>query len=329
MAGIWGNHILYEHIKHLFRTLTSASVLHNHKKPKMKRRTFLKTASITAVSISAFGSISWNGHHFTGSTPTTSDILGPFYRPGAPLRSNIVPVGEDGIPFFVKGRIFGNDGKTPLHNAIVEAWQCDMDEVYDNTTDDFRYRGRVKTDASGAYAFQTLMPPPYIVGDDWRPAHIHMRISHDSFQDLITQIYFKGDPNIRIDESSSSPDAVERILEVRQKNESREVLFDIVMQEYYPLSSEGFNRLEGLYQIEKGIVEFYRENHLLMMKINGQIMEGMAYKGNNLFQAANGVNQAEFKVAENGNVDVLIKMWNYPHREKEPIAFEGTKFMKY
>ncbi len=48
----------------------------------MKRRTFVKNSTLTAFSIAAFGAIHWNGKIFEGDTITTSDILGPFYRPG-------------------------------------------------------------------------------------------------------------------------------------------------------------------------------------------------------------------------------------------------------
>ncbi|MEJ2196816.1 MAG: hypothetical protein P8X73_18430 [Ignavibacteriaceae bacterium] len=57
----------------------------------MKRRTFIERSSLIAVSLSAFGTIQWNGKNYTGDSATTTDILGPFYRPGAPFRSNHVP----------------------------------------------------------------------------------------------------------------------------------------------------------------------------------------------------------------------------------------------
>ena len=54
----------------------------------MQRRTFIKKSTLTVLSISAFGSLNWNGKSFEGESETTSDILGPFYRPGSPMRSN-------------------------------------------------------------------------------------------------------------------------------------------------------------------------------------------------------------------------------------------------
>ncbi len=107
----------------------------------MQRRTFIKNSSLTALSISVFGGLNWNGKSFEGNNPTTTDILGPFYRPGAPLRSNLRLPGSNGTPIILKGNIFREDGKTPISNALVEIWHCDEHEVYDNASDDYKYRG--------------------------------------------------------------------------------------------------------------------------------------------------------------------------------------------
>ena len=172
----------------------------------MKRRTFIKNSALMAVSVSAFGAISWNGKNFVGDTPTTTDILGPFYRPGAPLRSNIIPPGSTGIPLNLRGAIFKEDGKTALENAFIEIWQCDENEHYDNVSDDYLFRGAVKTGSDGKYDFKTIVPVPYKADQNneasWRPAHIHVRVSSPMQQDLITQIYFKGDKYNDKDSSS-------------------------------------------------------------------------------------------------------------------------------
>ena len=77
------------------------------------------------MSVSAIGAIHWNGRSYVGDSPTTTDILGPFYRPGAPMRSNIVPPNSKGSPMNLSGTIFKEDGKTPVSNALIEIWQCD------------------------------------------------------------------------------------------------------------------------------------------------------------------------------------------------------------
>jgi len=67
----------------------------------------------------------------------------------------------------------------------------------------------------GKYSFKTIVPVPYKASaTSWRPAHIHLRVSSPNHQDLITQIYFKGDPYLDQDSSSASPLAVNRILDI-------------------------------------------------------------------------------------------------------------------
>ncbi|MDQ3291915.1 MAG: catechol 1,2-dioxygenase, partial [Bacteroidota bacterium] len=147
--------------------------------------------------------------------PPTTDILGPFYRPHAPLRTNINPTDYSGKLFHLSGTVFKEDGITPFPNSVVEVWQCDSNKVYDNSSDDYRYRGTQKTDAKGRYHFITCHPVPYPdddKGEHYRPAHIHMRISGDGQQDLVTQVYFKDDPYLQKDQYSASPKALNRIL---------------------------------------------------------------------------------------------------------------------
>ncbi|MFI5134905.1 MAG: hypothetical protein ACHQD9_03530, partial [Chitinophagales bacterium] len=175
----------------------------------MKRRTFVRNTSLLAFSVGVFGNISWINGKAEGDTPTTTDILGPFYRPGAPMRTNINPPDFKGTPLNLSGIIYKDDGKTPFKNCLIEVWQCDVNGVYDNFSDDYVYRGAAKTGDDGAYQFITTHPIPYAINDEktkFRPAHIHMRIAGEAGdQDLITQIYFKGDSHIPEDSSSSSP----------------------------------------------------------------------------------------------------------------------------
>ncbi|TBW27175.1 catechol 1,2-dioxygenase [Gramella sp. KN1008] len=296
----------------------------------MKRRSFITTTSMTAFSIAAFGSISWNGKYFEGNTPTTSDILGPFYRPNAPMRSDLIPPGVHGTIAHLTGRIFRDDGSTALAGVLVEAWQCDADRVYDNTSDEFRFRGAVKTQSDGYYSFNTILPPPYNTGSGWRPAHIHMRISNPEHQDLITQIYFKDDPHLKDDPSSSSPEAIQRILPIsKTASGEHQVQFDITMSKAFQLSDEGFKKVSGLYQLENGTAEFYRNNNLLMMRINGQIMEGLSYRGNNTFEAAKGVNKAVFSFNDKAEALVAISLWDYPEDRSGLRKMKGTRFLKY
>lgn len=297
----------------------------------MKRRTFVKSSTLMAFGMVTFGTINWNGKSFEGDTTTTSDILGPFYRPGSPMRSNLIPAGSTGEVMHLGGIIFKEDGKTPLSNVLIEAWQCDQHEHYDNVSDYYFFRGTVKTGKDGKYAFKTIVPVPYKDGDAWRPAHIHLRISSNDHQDLITQIYFKGDPHIEKDASAKSPQSVTRILEIKNNSSNENVVtFDVIMSKTFQLNDAGYKKITGLYKLENGMAEFIREDDLLFLKINGQFEEGLRYKGNNSFEGGNGFNKAKFDLMSNGDVMTKITMWDHWTEDQKYLkVFEGTKAFKY
>ena len=116
---------------------------------------------MAALTIGVFGKIKWDGHRYVGEDPTTTDILGPFYRPGAPLRTDLVRPGTKGEILHFGGTIFNKDGKTPTKNALVEIWHCNENGMYDNTSDEYIYRSSWKTGTDGKYNFQTINPVPY------------------------------------------------------------------------------------------------------------------------------------------------------------------------
>ena len=215
-----------------------------------------------------------------------------------------------------------DSGTTPHSDVLIEAWQCDENEHYDNTSDDYLFRGITKTDDNGKYNFQTIVPVPYEASpNSWRPAHIHLRISSASYQDLITQIYFKGDPHLDSDSSSSSPTAANRILKISEKNGVKTVAFDVVMSKNIPLDDTVYDKISGLYEMDKGMAEFYREDDLLMMKRNGQISEGLIYKGNNTFEGAMGWRKVKFDLLGNGEIKAELSQGTR--------TLEGKKILKY
>lgn len=298
----------------------------------MKRRTFLRNTSLFAFSMGAFGSISWNGKNYEGDSATTTDILGPFYRPGTPLRNNIIPSGSTGEVMHLSGTLFNKDGNTPLSDALIEIWQCDENQVYDNTSDDYRFRGAMKTGKDGKYYFKTIVPVAYKTSEtDWRPAHIHLRVSSPDCQDLISQIYFKGDPHLSEDSSSSSPLSVNRILDISEnKDGEREVFFDIVMRETFPLDPSMYDKIAGLYKLERGNAEFIQEGDLLFLKINGQLQEGLSYVGNNTFQGGLGYVKSRFELLPDGGSKVIITLGDYDGGDLAKVkTIEGERFLKY
>lgn len=294
----------------------------------MQRREFIKNSSLAVISISAFGGLNWNGKNFEADDPTTTDILGPFYRPGAPIRNNLRLPNSSGNPIVLKGVIFKEDGKTPLNNALVEIWHCDEHEIYDNASDDYNYRGAQKTKADGKYAFKSILPVPYKADPNdeasWRPAHIHMRVSVPGQQDLITQIYFKDGKYVDTDKWASDPKAAKRILTIAKNTTAEsEIIFNVVMSKEFPLDTKVYDKITGFYQLNENIIlEFVKNDDLLYMKQNGQLRASLRYIGNNTFVGGIGYPKVIFEIQKDGTVKAIVE------RTAEK-TYTGTKFLKY
>ena len=294
----------------------------------MQRRTFIKNSTLTVISVSAFGALNWNGKNFEGDTPTTTDILGPFYRPDSPLRTNLRLPNSNGTQIVLKGYIFKENGKTPINNALVEIWHCDENEVYDNTSDEYKYRGGQRTKADGKYEFKSILPVPYKADQkdesSWRPAHIHMRVSVPNQQDLITQIYFKDGKYVETDKYSSDPKAINRILTISKNNSKEsEIIFNVIMSKEIPLDKKVYDKVTGLYDVgDNNFYEFIKNDDLLFMKQNGQLRASLKYIGNNTFEGGIGFPKVTFELQKDGGVKVVIV-------RTDTLTFNGIKYLKY
>lgn len=131
--------------------------------------------------------------------PTVEQIEGPFYRPGAPERSDLNASGQAGTRLTIVGSVFGAGCASGLTGATVEVWQADDKGRYDNESDDFDFRASVPVADDGSYAFETLLPGAYLNGAQYRPRHIHFLVTAPGHQSLITQLYFCGDPYLADD----------------------------------------------------------------------------------------------------------------------------------
>ncbi len=108
------------------------------------------------------------------------------------------------------GRVIDEDER-PVPGALVEIWQANAGGRYRHVNDryvaaldpNFAGLGRTISDRDGWYRFRTIKPGPYPWRNrinDWRPAHIHLSVFGRSFvQRLVTQLYFEGDPLLRVD----------------------------------------------------------------------------------------------------------------------------------
>ena len=244
---------------------------------------------------------------------------------------NINPPNFSGEKLHLFGTIYKEDQKTPLKNCLVEIWQCDRNQVYDNTSDEYLYRGVQKTGVDGKYHFITTQPVAYPAApnsDVYRPAHIHLRISGVGQQDLITQIYFKGDPNIDKDPCASSPLAVNRIITVTKNGlNERQVTFDIILRREFKPDKTVFEKISGIYAMnDNSFIEFYQDGDLLFMKWNGQIREGLRYNGGNEFIGGINNQKAKFEIQPDGVMKVTFHFMTVLKKE---YNLEGIKAFKY
>lgn len=128
----------------------------------MDRKKFIISTSLTAFSLSTFGSILQDAQgEFKGDCETTNDILGPYYRPDAPFRDNLTYPGLLGTKILLKGKVLKQDCITPLKKALVEIWHCSSASEYDNDSKEFRHRASLYTNEQGEYSFATILPGKY------------------------------------------------------------------------------------------------------------------------------------------------------------------------
>lgn len=106
--------------------------------------------------------------------PTRPDADGPFYRPGAPVRTSI------GSGYLLLGEVKSAADCRPLAGARIEIWMTGPDGRYDD-----RWRATLYARDDGRYFFSSHLPPPY----GSRPPHIHLLVNAPGFAELITQHY--------------------------------------------------------------------------------------------------------------------------------------------
>lgn len=293
----------------------------------MQRRTFIKDTALTAMAVSAAGFIRFNGTNYEGDCETTTDILGPYYRPNAPIRSDLRIPNAPGQPITLSGIIKHKDCKTPLKNACVELWHCDGKGVYDNDSPAFNYRAKTYCDEKGNYSFKTILPVPYGVGDGTtRPAHFHLMISAEGYQSLITQLYFTGDPNIEKDSSASSPLAKRRILDIKNDDSgNKNVWFNITMLEKLPADGAVMDRLAGTYtRSDNKKAEFYKKDKLFWIKNETSINGGLPleYTGNNTFEDYGLQTKYQFEIQKDGSIKLLFGGIDW---RKNKVSWEAVK----
>jgi catechol 1,2-dioxygenase len=134
--------------------------------------------------------------------PTADATRGPLYRRGAPWRARLCPPDEPGDRLAITGTVSAFGDCRPIADATLDIWQTNARGLYSNLLGlenpshhgTFNLRGRTKSDDTGGYGFQSIVPGRYpLFWPLTRPRHIHMLVTHPAFEPLTTQIYFEGD----------------------------------------------------------------------------------------------------------------------------------------
>jgi catechol 1,2-dioxygenase len=279
----------------------------------MKRRSFVRNAALAAFAVSNSGFIKFDGERFVGDCATTTDILGPFYRANGPVRTDLVISGERGTKVLLEGLVKHSDCVTPFKKAKIELWHCDAAGVYDNTSDEFRYRGTTYSDDKGRYFFNTILPVPYEVNDTMtRPAHFHMMITAKGYQQLITQLYFEGDKFLNHDSYASSSSAKKRILKVQMlADKSAKVVYDIGLSKKLVPETAAMRKLQGTYKHESEdmLMSFLIDNNVPAMSDHSGV-HVLDYVGHNTFQDSKRDTNFHFELLAGGTIKLEVASGN-------------------
>ena len=117
---------------------------------------------------------------------TPREIEGPYFRLGAPERSNLLEPG-DKPELVLTGRVLNEKGR-PIPDAVVNLWSSDGVGNYDMIG--YKYHGWQRTDAQGRYEFTTIVPGCYTPRN---AKHLHVKVQGNS-SPITTQLYVEGEP---------------------------------------------------------------------------------------------------------------------------------------
>lgn len=271
---------------------------------KKNRRQFLKNTTLTVATAGLMPAISKANPAINTSVLdqadcniTTQDLfgVGPFYTENPPVISNakLATDDEPGTRIIITGRVFNLDCNEYIPETIVDVWHANDEGDYDNVG--YNLRGQMLTNEQGFYMFETIRPGKYLNGSNFRPAHIHYKITPPGFSTLSTQLYFEGDSENETDPASSVDsgefDATHRIIPlILNADGILEGNFDII------IDGDGISTSTNDLHLDKGMVYSASPNpfseeltinygvfkrskvSLLVFNMNGQVVANLEEK---------------------------------------------------
>ena len=170
---------------------------------KPNRRRFLKTG--IAGSMGAAAGMASGGTH----PPTPSQTEGPFYPIQAQKDKDFDLTQVEGRQGTAKGDVIWVEGTVvdtegnPVEGATVDIWQANAAGRYAHPHDDhdapldpnFQGWAIVPSGKQGGFKFKSIRPGAYPLGRrSHRTPHIHFKVSKRGYVELVTQMYFPGEP---------------------------------------------------------------------------------------------------------------------------------------
>ncbi len=198
-----------DHRPDLIRPADASWLLH-----RFTRRQVL-SASVVGIVVSALGPLACARTIHGPCRLTPSQTEGPFYPVDDQLDEDSDLTFMTGHPGRAEGDVIYVTGQVqdtqcrPVIGARVEIWQASARGRYRHPSDrrnpvpldpNFQGWGDAVTDPAGRYVFKTVHPGQYPAGPGWtRPSHVHLMVSVPGVHELVTQMYFAGDPYLERD----------------------------------------------------------------------------------------------------------------------------------
>lgn len=176
----------------------------------MDRRTLLCLTGLTLMGLMASPK-----PNLASCVATSDNPQGPLYVPGAPFTGKLNSTSEYGRSLTVSGRVFSASGCKPLGGTILDLWHANANghyyglELYSSgALESGLLRGKIKCGPDGHYSFSTILPGYFrLTPTRVRPRHIHVIARRPDGAELVTQLYFRGDPQLE-GNMSAKPDLI-------------------------------------------------------------------------------------------------------------------------
>ncbi|HAN32393.1 MAG TPA: hypothetical protein DCQ06_12430 [Myxococcales bacterium] len=132
---------------------------------------------------------------------TGADVEGPYYEPNAPNTVVLTDSSEPGERLTLSGRIFNDSCSSAVGGMKIEVWHADTKGEYRNLSAPTPLRATLKSDCSGYFSIETILPGAYLDAGGYRPRHLHFRFTPANGPAVVTQMYFADDPYLSPNDS--------------------------------------------------------------------------------------------------------------------------------